>query len=142
MKIVARRQQEKLRGCLMLPLAFVYFVLLPGTSGHVQRGHMGSRGPSRLMACHAFDVAWEVAKTGPVCARFCTSIMLHEDGGQKQRRSHCTHPTLLWLLDGGGRAMTRWKGHLDVYMIESQLRGQMDDIFGEVEACQRVASAR
>ena len=31
MKIVARRQQEKLRGCLMLPLAFVYFVLLPGT---------------------------------------------------------------------------------------------------------------
>ncbi|CAE7947465.1 pkd2, partial [Symbiodinium sp. KB8] len=60
MKIVARRQQEKLRGCLMLPLAFVYFVL------------------------------------------FCTSIMLHEDIS-------------------------------DVYMIESQLRGQMDDIFGEVE---------
>ncbi|CAE7304573.1 pkd2, partial [Symbiodinium pilosum] len=60
MKIVATRQREKLMGCLMLPLAFVYFVL------------------------------------------FCTSIMLHEDIS-------------------------------DVYMIESNLRGQMDDIFGEVE---------
>mmetsp|Transcript_4630 Transcript_4630/g.10874 ORF Transcript_4630/g.10874 Transcript_4630/m.10874 type:complete len:807 (-) Transcript_4630:130-2550(-) len=60
MKIVAARQREKINGCLMLPLAFLYFVL------------------------------------------FCSSIMLHEDIS-------------------------------DTYMIESELRGQMDDLFSEVE---------
>ncbi|CAJ1337801.1 unnamed protein product [Effrenium voratum] len=59
--IVARQQRSKLLGCLMLPLAFMYFIL------------------------------------------FSASIMLHEDIS-------------------------------DVYMIESEMRSQMDDIFSEVES--------
>ena len=59
-KMVARKQREKLLGCLMLPLAFLYFIL------------------------------------------FSASIMLHEDIS-------------------------------DVYMIESELRNQMDDLFSEIE---------